>query len=354
VPASNAAPVATATRNVNVATATGNAAQIVARTRAMATDITLKIALHNVEPVSGDLERALAEAVNVFAEVDRTCSRFKPDSPLSRANAAPELWHRLPPLCFDSISEAFDAYQRTQGLFDPRVLADLVRLGYDRSLPFATSSIEIGAGSEYPAGSEPTTGSEIAPTNAWSLIPWRPLFRPANRQVRLAESIDLGGIGKGLSVRWARDRLLRTTNDFLVDAGGDCYCSGRAPDGGPWSVGIEDPTDPGELVATVDLRDRACTTSSIRLRKWTVDGRPVHHIIDPRTREPGGAGLLSVTVVGDDPAHAEVASKTLFLAGSDHIASHACAAGTAALWVTDQRRIFMTGPMEEYVRWLRR
>ena len=319
------------------------AAQISVRTRAMATDISITVALHDTNSTNGTLEGCLARAAGVFTEVDRTCSRFKPDSPLSRANAAPDSWFRVPATCFDSIGEAWNAYRSTGGLFDPRVLTDLLRLGYDRSLPFAGSAVEIRTGAE-PAKVQPP---RPAPHE------WKPGFRPETRQVRVSEPIDLGGIGKGLAVRWASHRLDEAVGDYLVEAGGDCYCSGRAPSGNMWTVGVEDPADPHQLIAALDLRDRACTTSSIRLRNWKVDGVAVHHIIDPRTGGPGGCGLLSVTVVGEDPALSEVWSKTLFLNGAERIGDEAAAAGIAALWVTDAHQICMTAPMEGYVRWLR-
>ena len=46
-----------------------------------------------------------------------------------------------------------------------------------------------------------------------------------------------------------------------------------------------------------------------------VGDREVHHLIHPRTGEPGGDGLLAVTVAAPDPAWSEIWSKTLFLAG---------------------------------------
>ena len=85
----------------------------------------------------------------------------------------------------------------------------------------------------------------------------------------------------------------------------------------------------------VAVHDAAVATSSTRVRQWSVAGRGVHHLIDPRTGTPGGRGLLSVTTVDADPAAAEVWSKSLFLFGAGGIASGAAHHGLAALWVTD-------------------
>lgn len=313
--------------------------QLVARTRAMATDVTVRMVLRGRAIADPGAVRASQAALNaslaVFGEVETECTRFDPTSALMRANADAGGWVRVPPTCYLSLVEAQAAYRRTGGLFDPRVLRELVTLGYDRSLPFEGEEIVLDAGTS-PAPPERTR--------------WAPQFRPLTQQVHLGEPVDLGGIGKGLAVRWARDRLWTACDDFLIEAGGDCYCAGLEPGGGPWGIGVEDPLG-GDSVAVLSLTDRACTTSSIRLRRWQVGGRTVHHLIDPRTGAPGGAGLLAVTVVDDDPASAEVSSKTLFLAGADGIAEACKVAGAAALWVAEDGSLGTSEAIEPYVVW---
>ena len=323
------------------AAATDVPPQLVARTRAMATDVTVRMVLRGRAVSSPDGLRAaqvaLGEGVAVFGRVETECTRFDPTSALMRANADPRGWVSVPRTCYQSLHEAWLAYQRTGGLFDPRVLQELLSFGYDHSLPFSGGSVAVDRATADQTPSAPRAS-------------WVPDFRPGTRQVHLGEPVDLGGIGKGLAVRWARDRLRADCDDFLIEAGGDCYCAGQEPQGRPWGIAVEDPMG-GDAVAVLWLTDRACTTSSIRLRRWTVGGRPVHHLIDPRTGEPGGAGLLSVTVVGDDPASAEVDSKTLFLAGADHIASACAAVGAAALWVTDDGSLGVSDAMDQYLAW---
>jgi len=99
------------------------------------------------------------------------------------------------------------------------------------------------------------------------------------------------------------------------------------------------------------LTDRACATSSIRVRRWRSNGRDVHHLIDPRTGAPGGTGLAAVTVVDQDPALAEVWSKSLFLAGADGIEALADHRGLAALWVTEEGSLGLSAAMHPFVIW---
>ncbi|MDH2903359.1 MAG: hypothetical protein B7X11_03170 [Acidobacteria bacterium 37-65-4] len=306
-----------------------------ASSRAMASVITITMAQRASGEV--DLDSSAQRAFDVFRDVEVAATRFDPSSPLMRANSSPRRWHRVPPVLFRALEEAHSAYQRTSGLFDPRVVKDLVSLGYDASLNFAAGEVRVGAPAE--------VLSERAP--------WWPLFRAHKNDVWLGEPVELGGIGKGLAVRWASEILSSQLSDFLVEAGGDCYLAGRAPDGGPWRVGVEDPLGGTTPVAVLSLSDRAVATSSIRLRHWRAGEHAVHHLIDPRTRRSGGEGLSAVTVVGSDPANAEVDTKVLFLAGRENIAQVALGHGLAALWCDVQGRVSYSPAMAPYLEWQR-
>jgi thiamine biosynthesis lipoprotein len=135
-----------------------------------------------------------------------------------------------------------------------------------------------------------------------------------------------------------------------LDAGGDLLAAGTGPDGTGWKIGVEDPHQPDRLAAALLLpTGGAVCTSSIARRRWQHEGRMVHHLLDPRTGQPGGAGLWSVTVVGPDAAWAEVWSKTLFLTGVDAIAR--AAVGRPVVWVRDDGRLGLTPEAERLVFW---
>ena len=111
-------------------------AEVVWNIDAMASHVQIRVACDR----SSEVDRVLAQAATVFHDVDRTCTRFDTSSDLMRANAEAEDWVAVAPYCFDALVEAHAAYRRTGGRFDPRVLSDLVRLGYDRSLRFGPPS----------------------------------------------------------------------------------------------------------------------------------------------------------------------------------------------------------------------
>lgn len=305
-----------------------------AETSAMASRISIRF-VSDAEPQ--EAERRLADALQVFHDVDMTCTRFNVTSDLMRANAKGDEWVQVSAYCFDAIREAYAAYRRTFGRFDPRVLADLVRLGYDRSLKHAA----------------PSYRDTTALIPRMELPQWRPEFRRDSLEVRVGPlPVDLGGIGKGLAVRWAAARL-RDGRGSLVEAGGDCACHGVSADGSPWRIGVEDPEDPTQPLAVLEVSDAAVATSSVRIRSWQIAGHDVHHLIDPVSGQPGGQGLAAVTVVDADPAAAEVASKTLFLAGRRGVRTTAEHFGLAALWVDDNGVVSWSAALAPALVWSR-
>ena len=261
--------------------------------------------------------------------MDLALSRFRDDSELTMLNrlagsdvVVPVSWRTRKALA------AVDRASRVTGnRFDATVLGALERIG------------EKGADLEEPASAGPEAGAEAITGDA------APRFR-----VNVPDMpVDMGGIGKGLALRWAANAvlpLLPPEAGFLLEAGGDLVCAG-APPLELWRIGVEDPVAARDSSApplvVLEVEQGAVATSSVRVRHWIgPDGRPVHHLVDPRTREPAKSGLVAVTVAAKDPAWAEVWSKALFVSGREAIADEARTRGIAAWWVDDRGRLGMT------------
>jgi thiamine biosynthesis lipoprotein len=275
-------------------------------------------------------QSAWAEVVDEFEQSEQAMSRFRDASELIELNRAAGTGREVPVgrRLARAIAVADRARRQSGGRFEPRVIGDLDRLGY-RGAPMASTT----------AGPTGMFGERAVAWDGGSRI----ADRGGRGLFRIDWPIDLGGIGKGLALRWAAGRLdRREIRSYLLEAGGDLVARGQPPDGGGWRIGIEDPTDAHSSLAVISATDTAMTTSSVGVNSWVVDGRPVHHLLDPTTGQPGGRGLLAVTVATTDPAWSEVWSKTLFLAGRDGIAVLAQSQGLAAWWVTVSGDLEMT------------
>jgi thiamine biosynthesis lipoprotein len=280
-------------------------------------------------------EWAWGEVVEEFAATDVALSRFRDDAELVTLDraAGTGVAVRVSRRLQRAVHAAERARRLTDGRFDPRILADIERLG-EHGAPVAS-------------------GGQPDADRRWRTTPV--MHRTARGHISLERPIDLGGIGKGLALRWATARVeAGGVSAFLLEAGGDVVARGPAPEGGPWRIGVEDPLDraPGPL-AVLAATDRAVATSSIRRRRWDHDGTRMHHLVDPTTGEPAWNGLQAVTVAGPDPAWAEVWSKTLFLGGPATIAAEARGRDLAAWWVDEAGSLSMTPAARASTMWVR-
>ena len=123
---------------------------------------------------------------------------------------------------------------------------------------------------------------------------------------------DWGGIGKGFGVDLAFKALAaRGIQNGFINAGGDLYCWGTNPEGGPWKVGIKHPRRPGFL-GTLSITGLGAATSGDYQRFFEENGVRYHHIFDPKTGYPA-RGKESVTVVGPETTVCDALSTALFV-----------------------------------------
>jgi thiamine biosynthesis lipoprotein len=317
-----------------------------------------------VGPVDGASAGAIWAAVRTeFEAAEAAMSRFRDASDLTVANraAGDRRWVAVDPRLRRALVVADRAGRLTDGRFDPRVIGDLERLGY-RGAPID------GAGADRAGADRPgAEGASLAPGGR------RPLVEVDRAgRIRLDRPVDLGGIGKGLALRWAgrliagrlwagrlragrlRAGRLRAGGGALLEAGGDLIVVGAGPvPGEPWRVDVEDPLG-GEALAVIDVLSGAVATSSVAVNRWVAPGGgSAHHLLDPADGAPGGGGLLAVTVAAPDPAWAEVRTKQLFLAGPRAVGPLARALDLAAWWVEPDGRLGMTPAARQRTTWLR-
>lgn len=116
---------------------------------------------------------------------------------------------------------------------------------------------------------------------------------------------DPAGLVKGWAVERGSARLRDLGGrDFCLNAGGDIVVGGAEP----WRVGIEDPTAPSSLVATVSVTEGAVATSGSAHRGA--------HIVVPRTGLPA-SDLLAATVIGPSLTWADVYATAAVVRGRD-------------------------------------
>jgi thiamine biosynthesis lipoprotein len=239
-------------------------------------------------PHSGAAQAALARVRGEFERLEGIFSRFRRHSELSRLNEAGSI--EAGPDLRAVVELALAARERTAGRFDPTLHHALVAAGYDRTFD------ELDEHSVARPAPDPRNAREVA---------------VRGRRIELGPGVrlDLGGIVKGYAADRCAQRLA-PLGPCLVNAGGDLAVAGTRSVG-PWPVAVD---VPGARLTLAVASGGLATTGRDR-RRWRQHGEERHHVIDPATCRPAEGSPLTVTVAGPTATDAEVAAKSIFLAG---------------------------------------
>ncbi len=109
--------------------------------------------------------------------------------------------------------------------------------------------------------------------------------------------------------------------NYLIDVGGEIIAKGTKPNKELWKVGIEKPAenqyDERKLFSTIEISDRAITTSGNYRKFYIKDGVKISHTIDPETAHPVTHNLLSATVLAKTAGIADAYATAFMVMGKD-------------------------------------
>ena len=246
------------------------------------------------------LPAAMAIVQAKIQEIDEACSRFRPNSELSRLNARSGCGDvLLSPLLEEAIVAALCSAEMTGGLVDLTVGRCVEDAGYTvtfRDLPAEGPPLEL---------------------RTRRVIGWRALaYDPAAHTMRLPAGVglDLGASGKA----WAADRAADAVASklgvsVLVSCGGDVAVRGPAPQGG-WPIRVAVDVDAVEGQDVV-VFDGGLATSGTTSRRWRRGGIEFHHIIDPSTGLPAQTPWAMVSVAAATCVEANAAATAALIMG---------------------------------------
>jgi FAD:protein FMN transferase len=223
-------------------------------------------------------ELTAEKAVTEISRIEKKYSRYLHDSIVSRINNAAGTG------CIECDEETLtlirfaDAFYRSsEGLFD--ITSGVLRRAWD----FRNESLP-----------EPGAMESLIP-----LVCWENVVRE-NNTVFLSLSgmeLDFGGFGKEYAADRAAEILQKQgVRHGYVNLGGDIRVVGPKPDRTPWLIGIQDPRNKKQTIASIPLYSGALATSGDYERFFEKDGERYCHILNPRTGMPVSS-WRSVTVL---------------------------------------------------------
>jgi thiamine biosynthesis lipoprotein len=134
-------------------------------------------------------------------------------------------------------------------------------------------------------------------------------------EVRLGENlkIDLGGISKGYAVDKTVDLLQKKAPAGLVSFRSTVRVWGRKPGGESWKIGLENPRNQKEIVATVRLEDGESLSTSGDYQKFFLkNGVRYHHILNPKNGYPARYYQSLTVILKGKASLADAYSTALF------------------------------------------
>jgi thiamine biosynthesis lipoprotein len=182
-----------------------------------------------------------------------------------------------------------------------------------------------------------------------------------NGTVYLADpemSLDVGAVAKGYATEIvAREMAEAGLKSALISSGGNIRAMGKPLDGvrERWGVGIQNPDesivpDEQNVLDVIFINDSSVASSGDYMRYYVVNGRVLHHIIDPATLMPADY-YRAVTVMTGHAGVADFLSTTLFLLPYEQ--SRALAEsldGVEAVWVMPDGEVEATDGMKAIMR----
>ena len=276
---------------------------------AMDTILTLK--------VWGDDTAALSDEL---LRLNKLLDATDPDSEIGRLNGGQIITGEAAALVFEAVRYS----EITGGAFDPTVYPLVKLWGFTDETQRVPSDGELAAALRL-------VGTQ------------RVDFGDGSASLPDGTMIDLGGIAKG----YAADRCVALLEQSeataaLLSLGGNVQTYGTKPDGSAWTIGIADPQQPEQPIASLTVSGtKALVTSGGYQRCFEADGKVYHHILDPKTGYPSESGLSSVTIISDSGTMADAYSTALFVMGLDK---------ATAFWRTEQsfEAVFITTAGEIY------
>ncbi len=271
-----------------------------------------------------------------FMDWEALLSRFLPGSELNHLNQEHNIWVPVSNVLWDVLQCARDAYAISNGLVNAAVLKAMENIGYVQDF----SKIDKEA-----------QNKDLVLENQAVFGFNKIQFKSSRQSVYLPSgcTLDLGGVAKGWAAQQAMLRLSRTA-PALVNAGGDIAISNVQQSGESWSIGITDPFNPETYLQVLQVKSGGIATSGKDYHKWKVNGKWVHHILDPRTGQPAQTDLLTATILAPSVLEAETAAKTVFILGSQAgmqwLKSHSELAG---LLIRDNKSIITNEKMQAVI-----
>lgn len=245
----------------------------------------------------------IKKCIDELQALNDCINAYDPQSELCHMNAnAGKAAFQCSDRLWEIISGSRDAWEKTEGAFDPSVGPLMKLWGFHGKKDTVPSQTEIDA--------------------AMKLVGLDKIqFDDDKKQLFFGVdgmSLDFGGIAKGYACDVISQILLDNGIDiYIIDLGGNLMLSEKTPSRfQKFKIGIADPNHKGSVITERRLSDCAIATSGNYERSRIINGVRVGHIMDPASGHPGKCHL-SVSAITKKGIDSDVFSTAVFVRGKE-------------------------------------
>ncbi|MBL4586859.1 MAG: FAD:protein FMN transferase [Flavobacteriales bacterium] len=239
---------------------------------------------------------------SLLLSFDRVLSTYQQSSYISKWNRNEHNEQEQPQLFKTQLKRAIELNKLTQGTFDITV-SPLMEYWFTNN--WESTKIDSA-----------TVDSLMKNVGMKFVVMKNGNYIKTNPNVRL----DVNAVAQGFSVD-VLSLYLQSQGifNYLVEVGGEVRVNGTKPNEEPWKVGIDRPSDDGnlehELALTVELKNRSLATSGNYRKFVEIDGQKFGHSLNPQTGYPAKTDILSATIIADDCLTADALATACMVMG---------------------------------------
>ena len=163
-------------------------------------------------------------------------------------------------------------------------------------------------------------------------------------RLRKGAALDLGGIAKGYAANAVRNMFIDAgINHAMINLGGSVTVIGNGH-----NVGIRNPFSPDTgIIGHIQLSDRSMVTSGTYEQYFIQNGNCFHHVIDPRTGLPADSGLVSATLIGNDPTALDAYATAVLILGAEQGLPFLLNKEMDAVMITNEGSVLITPGLKD-------
>ncbi|MFA5871512.1 MAG: FAD:protein FMN transferase [Parcubacteria group bacterium] len=299
--------------------------------KSLGTDIHAEIVLDTISREKKEEAKADLESLkNIYFAKQKIFNRFDLESEISKINRKLKTFQEASADMLYLGKRILHYNEISNGIFDPRVIGILENIGYDKDFKRKDFSAANLPKKQAPLGGDLEKDLAIK-----------------DGKIYFGKKMDFSGVAKGYITDCAAKFLKNQGwENFLVDSGGDMRIFGKNQDDENWKIEIEG-IPKAKLM--LEITDQGIATSGISRKKWKIDGKKFHHLINPKKPNQFSYELRTVSVIAKNTEEADGRAKVLVLLGKENGMEFAAENKIAAVFLDYLGNVFVTSEAKKYI-----